>query len=225
MRSMGRSLAVGALIGLLLGWMSPALLGPPISAYGAALRDAPRLSDSVTGAGSLLTTWAEAPAIYVNAHLTRTLLSDATLAAIGWTLIGTVAGGLIAARRTRGHTLMSGALGGLALGWMLPAISRALGECFLHCWMHEGPLGAIALGGGAALRAVGAIAEAPWLVAAMVTGAATAPSPPVAMLVSAVAWAGVGIAVAMACAALRGAAPEREATGSSDAAPQGADRP
>ncbi|MGC9319417.1 MAG: hypothetical protein ACP5KN_15395, partial [Armatimonadota bacterium] len=124
--------------------------------------------------------------------------SEAAMAAIGWTLVGLVAGGLAAAYRAArtknspGGMAACGALAGLLLGWLVPAVCQALGACFIHCWMHEGPLGMMALVGGSALRAAGTLAELPWRLAA---GESLMP-PPAAIAFSAMVWAAVGAVVA-----------------------------
>lgn len=190
--------AIGALAGLMLGWALPRVMGPPIMDWAPALRDNPRVSDAVIGAGSLLVSISEAPAVYVSSHAPVPPLSDAAVAAIGWTLIGLVAGALVAAvravrrERSPGSLVTCGALAGLLLGWLVPALCQALGACFIHCWMHEGLLGTMALVGGGALRAVGTLAELPWR---MVAGEALT-APPAAMAVSAAAWTAVGSAAA-----------------------------
>lgn len=202
-----RHLAAGALAGLLLAWLIPGLLGPPISAYAPELRDNPRLSDAVMGAGGLLIYLSEAPVFYVGAHLNRSVPAADLVNALGWTLIGLTTGGLIAAirsaRGTRGsrETLAAGALGGLLLGWMIPSLCLALGEAFRHCWMHEGLLGTLALLGGTTMRAVAVLAELPWR---LLAGPSEGITPVVAMPVSAVAWTLFGLACAAALLRARG---------------------
>jgi len=195
----GRPLLLGAIAGLLLGWLLPMLLGPPIAAWGSTLRDDPRLSDGVAGAGGLLIYTAEAPAMYIAEHLTTALPAATAIDAFGWTLIGLTIGAFIVAIRRR-HALLIGARGGLLIGWMLPAIARTLGECFTHCWMHEGVLGTMALVGGTMLRTVGALAELPWRLFA---GAPEAVPSLLAIPVSAAVWTVVGVGIAAGIAALR----------------------
>ncbi len=195
----GRPLIIGMLAGLLLGWLLPMLLGPPIAAWGPALRDDPRLSDSVAGAGGLLVYIAEAPAMYVAEHLTRAVPAQIAVNALGWTLVGLTIGALVVAIRRRSAPLI-GARGGLLLGWMLPAICRTLGECFAHCWMHEGLLGKMALVGGTMLRAVGTLAELPWRLFA---GAPEAVPSLLAIPVSAGVWTAIGVGLAVGVAALQ----------------------
>jgi len=197
----------GVMAGLLLGWLLPRLIGPLIQAYALTLRDSPRVSDAMLGAGSLGVYLAEAPSVYLGLHATAPTWSPAIVNAISWALIGLVVGALVAASRRAGTGgavrthLLIGALGGLLLGWMVPALCRALGECFVHCYMHEGLLGTLALIGGTALRTVGSAAELPWR---LIFGGASAP-PVTAMLLSAVVWAVIGaIAVIALTVARRG---------------------
>ena len=198
-----RPLLVGAAAGLLLGWLLPVLLGPPISAWGPTLRENPRLSDAVVGAGGLLVYIAEAPTMYLAEHLTQGLPGEAALNALGWTLIGLTIGGFVLAIRRRA-TLAAGAVGGLLIGWMLPALAQTLGECFVHCWMHEGLLGTIALAGGTMLRAVGVVAELPWR---LLAGPSQSVTPVLAMPVSAALWTLIGLLCGALTRAARRAAP------------------
>jgi hypothetical protein len=197
---------IGPAAGLLLGWLLPTLLGPPIAAWGPSLRDYPRLSDAVVGAGGMLVYLSEAPGMYLAEHLTRAIPAEAAVNAAAWALIGlTIAGFVMTIRR--GNPLAAGTLGGLLLGWMLPALSRTLGECFRHCWMHEGFLGDLALAGGTALRAVGVLAEFPWR---LLAGPPDGVTPVLAMPVSALLWALIGTgAVAVVTAARRSIFPQR----------------
>lgn len=197
-QSSRRTLFIGASAGLVLGWLLPMLLGPPIAAWGTSLRDDPRLSDAVVGAGGFLVYIAEAPAMYVAEHLTVALGAAGALNALGWALIGLVVAAFVLTVR-RGRTLAAGALGGLLLGWMLPALCQVLGECFRHCWMHEGLLGQMALVGGTLLRSVGTLAELPWR---LLAGPADGVTSLLAIPVSAAVWTVAGMAVAPAAAAL-----------------------
>lgn len=195
-----RYLLSGAAAGLIAGRLLPVLLGPPIAAWGPSLRDNPRLSDAVVGAGGFLIYIAQAPAMYVGGHLTRSVPAEAAVNALGWTLIGlTIAGFLLA---IRGRSLLSvGAVGGLLLGWMLPAVSQTLGEAFRHCWMHEGFLGTIALVGGNVLTAFGLLAELPWR---LLVGPPEAVTPVLAMPVSAALWVLIGLFCAAGVVVIRG---------------------
>lgn len=225
MRPSARTLLTGALGGLLLGWLLPMLLGPPIAAWGPSFRDDPRLSDAIVGAGGLLVYIAEAPAMYIAEHLTTTLRAATVINAFGWTLIGLTTGALVVAIRRR-SALLIGARAGLLFGWMLPAIAGTLGECFVHCWMHEGLLGTMALVGGAMLRAVGVLAELPWR---LLAGAPETVPSLLAIPVSAGVWVAVGTGLAVGAAALRrsfGAAPqEAGGDGASGGEPHSADPP
>jgi hypothetical protein len=185
----GRILLIGAIAGLLLGWLLPVLLGPPIAAWGPSLRDNPRLSDAVVGAGGFLVYISEAPTMYVAEHLTRSVPAEAMTNAVAWTVIGLSAAGFIVAIRLR-NAFLAGAIGGPLLGWMLPALAGTLGECFKHCWMHEGLLGDIALAGGNALRAVGVIAELPWR---LLVGPSDGITSVLAIPVSAALWTLIGL--------------------------------
>jgi hypothetical protein len=199
MRSYVRHLFIGAAAGLLLGWLLPLLVGPPIAAWGPTLRDSPRLSDAVVGAGGLLVYISEAPTMHLGEHLTRAVPAEAAVNAFAWAFIGlTIAAFALAIRRRA--VLAIGAVGGLLLGWMLPALAKTLGECFRHCWMHEGLLGHIALAGGTALRWVGVLAELPWR---LIAGPVEAVTPLLAIPVSAALWTLAGVAVAAAVRALR----------------------
>lgn len=202
-RSALRPLLIGAALGLLLGWLLPVLLGPPIVSYGPTLRDSPRLSDAVVGAGGFLGYIAEAPGMYIGQHLTRALPAEAAVNALSWTVIGLAVGAFVLTIR-RDLTLATGALGGLLIGWMLPALAQILGECFRHCWMHEGFLGDIALAGGGALRAVGVLAELPWR---LLVGSSDGLTPALAMPVSAAIWALIGMLCAGGVLSLRGEQP------------------
>lgn len=195
------------MVGVVGGWLLPTVMGPPIQAYSLTLRESPRLSDAVLGAGSLGVYIAQAPSVYLGLHTPAPTLSPAIVNAISWTLIGLVVGALIAAirrARTDGTVhihLLIGTLGGLLVGWMVPALAQALGACFVHCYMHDGLLGMLALIGGAVLRTVGSAAELPWH---LLFGSASTP-PLTAMLLSAVAWAMTGaIAVIALTMARRG---------------------
>ena len=198
-----RTLIIGALAGLLLGWVLPVLLGPPIVAFGPTLRDDPRLSDAVTGAGGFLAYVAEAPSMYFAEHLTQPIPAAAALNAIVWAAIGLCIAAFVVALRER-RTVAAGALGGLLLGWMLPALAHVLGECFRHCWMHEGFLGTMALVGGTMLRGVGVLAELPWR---LIAGPAEGVVPLLAIPVSAAAWTLAGMAIAAGIAAIGNAIP------------------
>ncbi len=195
-----RTLLIGAAAGLLFGWLVPTLLGPPIAAWGPSLRDSPRLSDAVVGAGGLLVYISEAPAMYVGQHLTSAITAEMIVNAAGWALIGLVIAGSVVAIRPR-LVFLAGATGGLLLGWMLPALGATLGECFRHCWMHEGLLGDIALAGGTALRSVGKLAELPWR---LLAGPADAMTPALAMPVSAAIWVLIGLFCATGVMVVRG---------------------
>ena len=190
---------IGALAGLLLAWLLPDLLGPPISAYAPELRGHPRLSDAVAGAGGMLTYWSQAPGFYLGMHFDRAPSSPAAINALGWALIGLTAGSFVAAvdqarrNRDRPSILAAGATGGLLLGWMVPSICLALSECFRHCWMHEGFLGYVALAGGFMLRAAAVPAELPWR---LLAASSEAIVPVIAMPVSAAVWTLVGIVCA-----------------------------
>ncbi|MFP4249023.1 MAG: hypothetical protein ACLFU7_05155 [Armatimonadota bacterium] len=197
---------IGAAAGLLLGWLLPTLLAPPIAAWGPSLRDYPRLSDTVVGAGGMLVYIAEAPTMYIATHLTRAIPAEAAVNAAAWTLIGLTTAGFVMAIR-RGNPLAAGTLGGLLLGWMLPALSGTLGECFRHCWMHEGFLGDIALAGGTALRAIGVLAELPWR---LLAGPSDGVTPVLAMPVSALLWALVGLGGIAAFASIRQSMADRK---------------
>lgn len=205
-RSWIRHIVFGVGLALVLAWLLPRLLGPPIVSFAPELRDDPRLCDAVTGAGGLMIYISEAPGFYVGAHLRRSIPYPALLNATGWALIGLTAGGLVAAVRTarksgrRRPLLAAGGLGGLLFGWMIPALCLALGEAFRHCWMHEGLLGTLALIGGGAMRAVALLAELPWV---LLAGPAEGVTPPLAMPVSAAAWTLIGIACAAAISVLR----------------------
>jgi len=131
--------------------------------------------------------------------------------ALGWTVIGlTIRAWILAIRRRR--ALSIGAIGGLLIGWMLPALARTLGECFRHCWMHEGLLGTIALAGGTALRAVGVLAELPWT---LLAGEGSAVTPILAIPVSAGIWIVVGAICSAVVEAVRHSSSDR------DGAPEG----
>ncbi|MFW5867739.1 MAG: hypothetical protein ACOCX2_07990 [Armatimonadota bacterium] len=200
-RSSAKHLLIGAAVGLVLGWLLPMVLGPPISAWGPGLRDDPHLSDAIVGAGGFLIYISEAPAMHLAEHLTRAIPAEAAVNAIAWTLIGVTVGGLVLAIR-RGATLAAGAIGGLLIGWMLPALAQTLGECFRHCWMHEGLLGDIALAGGTLLRTVGLLAELPWR---WFAGAPESVTPVLAMPVSAAVWTLIGLLCGVGVRAVRGA--------------------
>jgi hypothetical protein len=154
----------------------------------------------------MLTYISEAPEIYLGGHLRHDLPAPGVTNALGWTLIGLTIGAFIAAIRNlregsgRRSALAVGGLGGLLLGWMVPALCMALGGCFIHCWMHEGLLGRIALAGGGLLRAVGTLAELPWR---LIAGPAQAVRPVAAIPVSAIAWTGFGLLVAAMIRAAR----------------------
>lgn len=188
--SPSRTLIIGALAGLLVGWLLPMLLGPPIAAWAPSLWESPRLSDAIVGAGGLLVYISEAPGMYLAGHMTRELPAEPAVNALGWTLAGLAIGGLVVTIRG-GRALAAGALAGLLAGWMAPAICATLGECFRHCWMHEGLLGEIALAGGTALRAVGLAAELPWR---LIAGAPEGVTPMLAAPVSAALWTLAGVA-------------------------------
>ncbi len=202
-----RTLAVGALVGFLFGWLLPTLIAPPVTSLALTLRDNPRLSDAVVGVSALGVSIAAAPAVYLTQHTTSRLLPEAVIGAVSWALIGLAAGAFVVAvraareRPTRRRLGVAGAIGGLFLAWMVPAICQALGECFVHCWMHEGVLGEIAGLGGGALRLVGRFAELPW--ALLVERAPEPPRPPLAAIFSALVWAALSAAVAWTAAALR----------------------
>ena len=206
--SVRRTLTVGALAGLLLGWVLPVLLGPPVVAFGPTLRADPRLSDAITGAGGFLAYIAEAPTMYLAEHLTRPIPAAAALNALSWAAIGVCIAGFVVALRRR--TVAAGALGGFLLGWMLPALAQVLGECFRHCWMHEGFLGTMALVGGTMLRGVGVLAELPWR---LIAGPAEGVVPLLAIPVSAAAWTLAGMAIAAGIAAIGNAIPAPAAEG------------
>lgn len=201
----------GAVAGVVLAWLLPSMLGPAIAAHALRLRDSPRLSDAVLGAGSLALYLASAPSFYVNLHAVRSNLPQAPLNAAAWALVGALCAGLVSALgEARAHggrwRLLAGALGGLLAGWILPALSQALGQCFAHCYMHEGLLGDLALTGGAALRAIGVLAEGP---ARLLLGwDPNASVPTAAMAISAGLWALAGLVVGAATSAL-----SRHATG------------
>lgn len=202
----GFPLAVGAVAGLLLGWLLPMLLGSPIAAFGTTLRDNPRMSDAVVGAGGFLVYIAEAPGMYIAEHLRHALPAPDLINAIGWTLSGLLIGGFVAAFRESQASdelmpgLAAGALGGMLFGWLIPSISRTLGACFAHCWMHEGILGEIARIGGDLLRAVGVLGELPWR---LLAGGDEQVTPLLAAPVSAAVWAVIGMIAAAAVVALR----------------------
>ncbi|MFO8079374.1 MAG: hypothetical protein R6V07_03610 [Armatimonadota bacterium] len=197
--SRAKHVLISPAAGLLLGWLLPKLLGPPIVAYGTSLRDSPRLSDAIVGAGGLLIYIVEAPAMYLGEHLTQSIPAEAAVNALGWMLIGLTVGAFALTIRVR-RLLAAGAIGGLLLGWMLPALAQTLSECFRHCWMHEGLLGDIALAGGGLLRAVGVLAELPWR---LLAGPSDGVTPVLAMPVSAVLWALIGLGGIAAFASLR----------------------
>jgi len=195
-----RWLLIGALAGVALGWALPTLVAPPIGSYALTLRDSPRLSDAMLGAGSLGVYIAQAPSLYLALHTTDPSWPQAPVNAGSWAVIGLAVAAFVLAVRgarvsgARRLRLIAGLQGGLLLGWMLPALAGVLGECFAHCWMHEGLLGKMALAGGAALRACGWLAEAPWR---LLFGAPPGMMPsPVAIPVSAGIWAAVGLGVA-----------------------------
>jgi len=195
-----RWLLIGALAGAALGWALPTLVGPAIGSWALTLRDNPRLSDAVLGAGSLGVYIAQAPSLYLALHTADPTWPPAPVNAGSWAVIGVAIVAFVLAVRdaraggTRGLRLIAGLRGGLLLGWLLPAIAGVLGECFAHCWMHEGVLGEMALAGGAALRGYGWLAEAPWR---LLFGAAPGAMPPLAAIpVSAGIWALVGLGVA-----------------------------
>ncbi len=197
-------LLMGALAGVGLGWALPMLAGPPIGSYALTLRDNPRLSDAVLGLGSLGVYIAQAPSLYLGLHTTDPSWPPAPVNAGSWALIGAVVAAFVlavgAARRERTPRtrLLAGALGGLLIGWLLPAVASVLGECFAHCYMHEGPLGDMALAGGTLLRVFGTLAEAPWRL--LFETAATV-TPPPAIPVSAAVWAAVGAGIGIALGA------------------------
>jgi len=214
-------LFVGALAGLLLGWLVSRVIAPPISSYALTLRDDPPLSDAVLGAGSLGVYIAEAPSFYANLHAIGVALPETLINAVSWALIGlTVAAFVMAVQRARAvHTrqarLAIGGIGGLLIGWMVPAVCQALGECFIHCYMHDGLLGDMALIGGGALRVIGRLTELPWRIF-FPPGPQPTP-PPVAMLVSAMAWAAAGVLIGAALwAAAHARAPSRTVTDGPD---------
>lgn len=201
-----RSLLIGAAAGLVLGWAVPSLLGPRIQACAAPLRDNPRLSDAILGAGSLAIYIAEAPTFCMDLHTRHPSWPVALVNAGSWAFMGLIAGAFVAAviaARTGGGRRMglaAGALGGIVFGWMLPAIAAPLGQCFAHCYLHEGFLGDLALVGGTALRTIGLLAEAPWwLVHETTPGQVRSP---LAIPVSALTWAAVGVLVALAWSAI-----------------------
>ena len=199
-------LAVGATAGLLLLWLLPGLIGPPVVTYAPELRAQPRLSDGVAGAGGLMIYISQAPEFYVGTHLKRSPSHPGLLNAIGWILVGLTAGGFIAgvrmARQSTGRRQMLtlGATSGLLFGWIFPALSLALGEAFRHCWMHEGFLGSMALVGGGAMRTTGVLAELPWR---LLAGTPEGITPVLAIPVSAAAWTLAGVACAIGLSALR----------------------
>ncbi len=206
-RAWRRSLLIGALAGLVLGWALPSLLGPRIQACAAPLRDHPRLSDAILGAGSLALYIAEAPTFCMDLHTRHPSWPVALVNAGSWAFIGLIAGAFVAAvlsaRRGGGRrmSLAAGALGGVVFGWMLPAIAAPLGQCFAHCYLHEGLLGDLALIGGTALRTIGLLAEAPWrLVSDTAPGQIRSPW---SIPASALAWTAVGMLVVLAWSALR----------------------
>lgn len=208
-RSIGPPLLTGAAAGLLLGWLVPMLLGPSIGAWGPAFRDSPRLSDAIVGAGGLLVYVSEAPTMYLGEHLTRAIPTPDVVDAVAWALIGlTIAGFVVSIRRAR--PLATGAVGGLLFGWIAPAVCQILGECFRHCWMHEGLLGKIALVGGTAMRALGVLAELPWR---LLVGPSESVTPVLAMPVSAAAWTVIGVFCAAGVMALRHARTPEEQEG------------
>ena len=193
-------LVIGVLAGVALGWALPTLVGPAISAYGLTLRESPRLSDAILGAGSLGVYIAQAPSLYLALHTADPAWPEAPVNAISWALIGALIAAFVLAigdarrKRTAHRRLLAGALGGLLIGWLLPALAGVLGDCFAHCWMHEGLLGDMALAGGTALRVLGIPAEAPWR---LLWGAAPGAMPPLAAIpVSAAIWAVIGVGVA-----------------------------
>jgi hypothetical protein len=93
---------------------------------------------------------------------------------------------------------------------MIPALSQTLGECFRHCWMHEGLLGDIALAGGGALRAFGLLAELPWR---LLAGPPETVTSLLAMPVSAALWTLAGVLCAAGVAALRRPRGDADAVG------------
>lgn len=198
-----RLLLIGAIAGLVLGWVLPVLLGPLISGWGPALRGSPRLSDAVVGAGGLLVYISEAPSMYVSEHLTHSLPHSTLIDATSWAFIGLTAAGFIVSLHGT-STLSAGAIGGILLGWMIPAICQTLGECFRHCWMHEGLLGEIALVGGTVLRTVGKLAELPWR---LLVGPPETVTSVLAMPVSAALWALIGLFCGFGVWAVRGDSP------------------
>ena len=206
-------LLIGALAGLLLGWLLPALLGPPIAAGAPTLRDDPRLSDASVGAGGLLVYIAEAPGMYIAEHLTHALPALDLINAIGWMLSGLLIGSFVAAVRESHASddlmpgLAAGALGGMLFGWLIPSISRTLAACFAHCWMHEGILGEIARIGGDLLRAVGVLGELPWR---LLAGGDEQVTPLLAAPVSGAIWAMIGMTAAAVVIVLRQTAAEDE---------------
>jgi hypothetical protein len=202
-----RSLLTGAVAGLLFGWLLPMLLGPPIASWAPSLRDSPRLSDAVVGAGGFLVYISEAPTMYLAEHLTTAIPAEAAINAVAWTFIGLIVGALVVAIR-RSRLLAAGALGGLLGGWIIPALCQTLGECFRHCWMHEGLLGDIALAGGTLLRGVGVLAELPWR---LMAGPPEAVTSLLAIPVSAAVWTVVGGLCAAGVRALQKTLPQNTA--------------
>lgn len=193
---------MGAALGLLLGWAVPSMIGPRIQACAITVRDNPRLSDAILGAGSLAVYIAEAPTFCLDLHTRNPSWPSGLINAGSWAFMGLVAGAFVAAMlaaragRSRRMGLVAGALGGIVFGWMLPAIAAPLGECFAHCYLHEGLLGDLALVGGTALRTVGLLAEGPWrMVSTSDPGQIRSV---LAIPFSALAWAAVGTLAALA---------------------------
>ncbi len=194
-------LLIGTLAGVALCWALPTLVAPAIGSYALTLRDSPRLSDAVLGAGSLGVYIAQAPSLYLGLHTTQPTWPLAPVNAGSWAVIGLAVSVFVLAvgdaRRsaTRRSRLLAGALAGLLIGWLLPALASVLGDCFAHCWMHEGLLGDMALAGGVMLRVFGMLAEAPWR---LLFGAAPGMMPsPLAIPVSAAVWAAIGAGIAV----------------------------